>query len=107
VKTRIGQPVVIEHVAAEAAQTIKEGKMQLGLIGPGRMSITMASGHIDYLGDVCPATLPGIAERAAGPVILGALFSRFKARENTDYAGRVLSARRKRFGMHEEKKGEA
>ena len=55
-KTRIGQPVVIEHVAAEAAQTIKEGKMQLGLIGPGRMSITMASGHIDYLGDVCPAT---------------------------------------------------
>ena len=81
--------------------------MQLGFIGPGRMSITMASGHIAYLGDVCPATLPGIAERAAGPVILGTLFSRFKARENTDYAGRVVSARRKRFGMHEEKKGEA
>jgi 6-phosphogluconate dehydrogenase len=35
------------------------------------------------------------------------LFSRFEARGNADYAGRVLSARRKWFGTHEEKKGEA
>jgi 6-phosphogluconate dehydrogenase len=39
------------------------------------------------------------------PVISTALFERFESRDNADYANRVLSAMRKQFGGHDEKKG--
>ena len=38
------------------------------------------------------------------PVIIAALFGRFASRGNADYANRVLSAMRKQFGGHDEKK---
>jgi len=39
------------------------------------------------------------------PVISTALFERFESRDNADYTNRVLSAMRKQFGGHDEKKG--
>jgi 6-phosphogluconate dehydrogenase len=38
------------------------------------------------------------------PVISSALFGRFASRGDDDYADRVLSAMRKQFGGHDEKK---
>ena len=38
------------------------------------------------------------------PVISAALFGRFESRGNADYADRLLSAMRKQFGGHDEKK---
>jgi 6-phosphogluconate dehydrogenase len=49
-----------------------------------------------------------IDEGVPAPVISAALFSRFQSRGNAGYADRVLSAMRKQFGGHVEKKpGEA
>jgi 6-phosphogluconate dehydrogenase len=45
-----------------------------------------------------------IDEGVPAPVISAALFGRFQSRGNADYADRVLSAMRKQFGGHEEKK---
>ncbi len=39
------------------------------------------------------------------PVLSAALFERFSSRDGADFANRVLSAMRKQFGGHEEKKG--
>jgi 6-phosphogluconate dehydrogenase len=41
------------------------------------------------------------------PVISAALFARFQSRGNSDYADRLLSAMRKQFGGHHEKKHDA
>jgi 6-phosphogluconate dehydrogenase len=41
------------------------------------------------------------------PVISAALFGRFESRGDADYADRLLSAMRKQFGGHDEKKGES
>ncbi len=46
-----------------------------------------------------------IDESVPVPVISAALFSRFQSRGHADYAGRLLSAMRKEFGGHDEKKG--
>lgn len=48
--------------------------------------------------------LAAIDEGVPAPVISAALFERFTSRGNTDYANRVLSAMRKQFGEHNEKK---
>jgi 6-phosphogluconate dehydrogenase len=45
-----------------------------------------------------------IDEGVPAPVISAALFSRFQSRGNAGYADRVLSAMRKQFGGHQEKK---
>jgi 6-phosphogluconate dehydrogenase len=45
-----------------------------------------------------------IDEGVPAPVIGAALFSRFQSRGNADYADRLLSAMRKQFGGHDEKK---
>jgi 6-phosphogluconate dehydrogenase len=45
-----------------------------------------------------------IDEGVPAPVISAALFSRFQSRGNAGYADRVLSAMRKQFGGHVEKK---
>ena len=47
-----------------------------------------------------------IDEGVPVPVISAALFGRFESRGNADYANRVLSAMRKQFGGHDEKKKE-
>jgi 6-phosphogluconate dehydrogenase len=48
-----------------------------------------------------------IDEGVPAPIISSALFGRFASRGNADYADRVLSAMRKQFGGHDEKKGGA
>jgi 6-phosphogluconate dehydrogenase len=45
-----------------------------------------------------------IDEGVPAPVISAALFGRFQSRGNGDYADRILSAMRKQFGGHDEKK---
>ncbi len=45
-----------------------------------------------------------IDEGVPAPVIASALFERFASRGNADYADRLLSAMRKQFGGHDEKK---
>lgn len=46
-----------------------------------------------------------IDEAVPVPVISGALFGRFASRGESEFADRLLSAMRKQFGGHEEKKG--
>jgi 6-phosphogluconate dehydrogenase len=46
-----------------------------------------------------------IDEGVPAPITSSALFGRFASRGNADYADRVLSAMRKQFGGHVEKKG--
>jgi 6-phosphogluconate dehydrogenase len=46
-----------------------------------------------------------IDEEVPVPVISAALFGRFESRGDADYADRLLSALRKQFGGHAEKKG--
>ncbi len=46
-----------------------------------------------------------IDEAVPVPVISAALFGRFASRGEADYADRLLSAMRKQFGGHDEKKG--
>ncbi|MEP7153915.1 MAG: 6-phosphogluconate dehydrogenase (decarboxylating), partial [Nitrospira sp.] len=48
-----------------------------------------------------------VDEGVPAPVISAALFSRFESRGNADYANRLLSAMRKQFGGHDEKKEES
>ncbi|MBZ0134081.1 MAG: decarboxylating 6-phosphogluconate dehydrogenase [Rhodocyclaceae bacterium] len=46
-----------------------------------------------------------IDEGVPAPVLSAALFGRFSSRGDADFANRVLSAMRKQFGGHDEKKG--
>ena len=46
-----------------------------------------------------------IDEAVPAPVLSAALFERFSSRDGADFANRVLSAMRKEFGGHDEKKG--
>jgi 6-phosphogluconate dehydrogenase len=63
------------------------------------------SGRVSDSGEGRWTTLAAVDEGVPVPVISAALFSRFESRGNADYADRLLSAMRKRFGGHEEKKG--
>lgn len=65
------------------------------------------SGHVSDSGEGRWTTLAAIDEGVPAPVIAAALFSRFESRGNAVFAARVLSAMRKRFGGHDEKKGGA
>jgi 6-phosphogluconate dehydrogenase len=84
--------------------------MQPGMIRLGHIGSNEAR---EYPGCVCHPekgcwrTHAAIDEGIPVPVIARAPFSRFQSRGNADYAGRVLSGMRKRFGGHDEKKGEA
>lgn len=64
------------------------------------------SGHVSDSGEGRWTTLAAIDEGVPAPVISAALFSRFASRDNDDYANRLLSAMRKQFGGHDEKKAE-
>jgi 6-phosphogluconate dehydrogenase len=65
------------------------------------------SGRVSDSGEGRWTTLAAVDEGVPVPVISAALFSRFESRGNADYADRLLSAMRKKFGGHDEKKGES
>lgn len=62
------------------------------------------SGRVSDSGEGRWTALAAIDEGVPTPVISAALFERFASRGNADYANRVLSAMRKQFGGHDEKK---
>jgi len=62
------------------------------------------SGHVSDSGEGRWTALAAIDEGVPAPVISAALFGRFASRGDGDYADRLLSAMRKQFGGHEEKK---
>ncbi|MBK5206161.1 MAG: decarboxylating 6-phosphogluconate dehydrogenase [Polaromonas sp.] len=64
------------------------------------------SGRVSDSGEGRWTALAAIDEGVPVPVIGAALFGRFESRGNADYANRVLSAMRKQFGGHDEKKKE-
>lgn len=66
--------------------------------------LTHFSGRVSDSGEGRWTTLAAVDEGVPVPVISAALFSRFESRGNADYADRLLSAMRKQFGGHGEKK---
>jgi 6-phosphogluconate dehydrogenase len=62
------------------------------------------SGQVSDSGEGRWTALAAIDEGVPTPVISAALFERFASRGNADYADRLLSAMRKQFGGHDEKK---
>jgi len=62
------------------------------------------SGRVSDSGEGRWTALAAIDEGVPTPVISAALFERFASRGNADYANRLLSAMRKQFGGHDEKK---
>ena len=61
-------------------------------------------GRVSDSGEGRWTALAAIDEGVPAPVISSALFSRFESRGNADYADKVLSAMRKQFGGHDEKR---
>ncbi len=101
--------------------------MQLGMIGLGRMGASLVrrlarDGHRCVVYDVNAAAVKKLAGRGvrgavsidaliakltrprAVPVLSAALYERFSSRGGADFANRVLSAVRKQFGGHDERK---
>ncbi len=66
--------------------------------------LTEYSGRVSDSGEGRWTALAAIDEGVPIPVISTALFERFASRGGADYADRVLSAMRKQFGGHDEKK---
>ncbi len=62
------------------------------------------SGRVSDSGEGRWTALAAIDEGVPTPVISTALFERFASRGSADYADRLLSAMRKQFGGHDEKK---
>jgi len=63
------------------------------------------AGRVSDSGEGRWTVAAAIEEGVPAHVITAALFSRFESRGNADYADRLLSAMRKQFGGHVEKKG--
>jgi len=63
------------------------------------------SGRVSDSGEGRWTIAAAIDEAVPVPVISAALFGRFESRGEADYADRLLSAMRKQFGGHDEKKG--
>jgi len=68
--------------------------------------LTGFSGSVSDSGEGRWTALAAIDEGVPAPVIGAALFERFASRGDADYADRLLSAMRKQFGGHDEKKKE-
>jgi 6-phosphogluconate dehydrogenase len=66
--------------------------------------LTGFSGHVSDSGEGRWTALAAIDAGVPTPVITAALFERFASRGDADYANRLLSAMRKEFGGHDEKK---
>jgi 6-phosphogluconate dehydrogenase len=62
------------------------------------------SGRVSDSGEGRWTALAAIEEGVPTPVICAALFNRFASRGNADFANRLLSAMRKEFGGHDEKR---
>jgi 6-phosphogluconate dehydrogenase len=62
------------------------------------------SGRVSDSGEGRWTMQAAVDEGVPAPVIGAALFERFESRGNADYADRILSAMRKEFGGHDEKK---
>ena len=62
------------------------------------------SGHVSDSGEGRWTSIAAIDEGVPTPVLTSALYSRFASRDASDFADKVLSAMRKEFGGHEEKK---
>jgi 6-phosphogluconate dehydrogenase len=67
--------------------------------------LTQFSGRVSDSGEGRWTAVAAIDEGVPAPVISAALFGRFESRGKADYADRLLSAMRKQFGGHDEKKG--
>jgi 6-phosphogluconate dehydrogenase len=63
------------------------------------------SGRVSDSGEGRWTIAAAIDEAVPVPAISAALFGRFESRGEAVYADRLLSAMRKQFGGHEEKKG--
>ena len=63
------------------------------------------AGHVSDSGEGRWTVTAAVDEAVPAPVITAALFGRFESRGDADYADRLLSAMRKQFGGHEEKRG--
>ena len=70
----------------------------------GDTELTEFSGRVSDSGEGRWTTLAAVDEGVPAPVISAALFGRFESRGDADYADRLLSAMRKEFGGHDEKK---
>jgi 6-phosphogluconate dehydrogenase len=66
--------------------------------------LTRFSGRVSDSGEGRWTALAAIDEGVPAPVISAALFERFASRGDADYSDRLLSAMRKQFGGHDEKK---
>jgi 6-phosphogluconate dehydrogenase len=62
------------------------------------------SGRVSDSGEGRWTAMAAVDEGVPAPVLSAALFARFASRGNAGYADRVLSALRKQFGGHDEKK---
>ena len=62
------------------------------------------AGRVSDSGEGRWTSIAAIEEGVPAPVLSTALYSRFASRDLDDFANRVLSAMRKQFGGHEEKK---
>ena len=68
-------------------------------------SLAAFAGRVSDSGEGRWTVAPAVDEGVPAPVITAALYSRFESRGNADYGDRLLSAMRKQFGGHVEKKG--
>ena len=67
-------------------------------------SLTEFAGRVSDSGEGRWTSIAAIEEGVPAPVLSTALYERFSSRELDDYADKVLSAMRRQFGGHEEKK---
>jgi len=68
-------------------------------------SLAAFAGRVSDSGEGRWTVAAAVDEGVPAPVITAALYSRFESRGNADYGDRLLSAMRKQFGGHVEKKG--
>ncbi len=73
----------------------------------GDAELSEFTGRVSDSGEGRWTALAAIDEGVPAPVINAALFARFESQGKSNYANRVLSAMRKEFGGHAEKKGGA
>jgi len=70
----------------------------------GNADLDNYTGRVSDSGEGRWTIAAAIDEGVPVPVISAALFGRFESRGNADYANKILSAMRKEFGGHDEKK---
>jgi 6-phosphogluconate dehydrogenase len=96
---------------AEVAEVWRRGSV----VGSWLLDLTAAAlrespqldgfeGRVSDSGEGRWTSVAAIEEGVPAPVLSAALYSRFASRDLDDFASRVLSAMRKQFGGHEEKK---